>query len=393
MPAEPEHSALAPRLTPTELAYGVPIGRTGELSRRATRLSPLQAFENELRSALMRPPCLVSFSGGRDSSGILALATHVARSEGLALPIPATLVFEGDAMAEESDWQNLVITHLGVKDWIRYKVPAGSLDAVGPVATSLLRRHGLIWPFNAHFHAPLILQAPGGSMITGFGGDEIGMSSATALAEQALSRTRRLRRSDVAVIGFALSPDVVRRIVFRRRHGRSLARLDYLTNAGRQAVVGSLARADAALPFGWSRLVRTYIARGRYFEIAQRGFELIGQASDTQIHHPFVAEGVLDAFAQEGGWAGLGSRAEIMRRLFGTVLPSEVLDRRSKASFTDPLWTEQALNYATEWSGAGISPIEAGLVDAEKLRSHWLSGHPDLLSTSMLQAAWLSDRS
>ena len=36
------------------------------------------------------------------------------------------------------------------------------LDAVGPYARRALARHGLLWPFNAHFHAPMLEQAAGG---------------------------------------------------------------------------------------------------------------------------------------------------------------------------------------------------------------------------------------
>ena len=36
------------------------------------------------------------------------------------------------------------------------------LDSVGPVAQAVLRRHGPLWPFNAHFHMPLLERASGG---------------------------------------------------------------------------------------------------------------------------------------------------------------------------------------------------------------------------------------
>ena len=60
---------------------------------RSGRARPLDAIEDVIRPALLRPPCLVSFSGGRDSSAILATATAIARRDGLALPIPATYRF------------------------------------------------------------------------------------------------------------------------------------------------------------------------------------------------------------------------------------------------------------------------------------------------------------
>ena len=54
-----------------------------------------------------------------------------------------------------------MVAHLQVRDWLRLDVD-GELDAVGPVARRVLRRHGLLWPFNVHFHAPMLEAARGG---------------------------------------------------------------------------------------------------------------------------------------------------------------------------------------------------------------------------------------
>ena len=65
------------RLAPLEVATGLVLGvdpksevlRQGE----ATTGSALRSFENAVLPALCRAPCLVSFSGGRDSSAVLAV--------------------------------------------------------------------------------------------------------------------------------------------------------------------------------------------------------------------------------------------------------------------------------------------------------------------------------
>src|SRR5262249_39115635 len=154
---------------------------------------------------LRRGPCLVSFSGGRDSSAVLAVATAVARREGLPLPVPITHRFPAAAMTDESRWQEEVVDHLGLEDWIRLE-GANELDAVGPVATASLRRHGLLWPSNAYFHAPLFEAADGGTVMTGVGGDEAFVPSSWSRQLAVLSGRVRPHARDVLRVGFALSP-------------------------------------------------------------------------------------------------------------------------------------------------------------------------------------------
>ena len=185
-------------LTPLEVAVSQPLGLERDAKplsvSRSTLRDPVKAIQDVLVEALSRPPCLLSFSGGRDSSGLLALATKVSREQGLELPVPATMLFPGDEAANEDAWQALVLKELGLPDWVRINVTPGELDLVGPVAATALKRHGLLWPFNAHFHVPIIERAAGGSLVTGFGGDEIALASRSARAERLLARQERTRR-------------------------------------------------------------------------------------------------------------------------------------------------------------------------------------------------------
>ena len=121
---------------------------------------------------LHRPPCCVSFSGGLDSSIILATATDLALRQGLPLPIPVTLRFPGVASAMEDTWQELVISHLRLSDWVKLDFTS-ELDALGPIARPALRRFGILTPPNWYLHQPMIQAATGGSLLTGIGGDEI----------------------------------------------------------------------------------------------------------------------------------------------------------------------------------------------------------------------------
>jgi len=54
--------------------------------------------------ALLRPPCVVAFSGGRDSSRLLAAAADLAAREDLAPPTAYTFRYPLDPAADESHW-------------------------------------------------------------------------------------------------------------------------------------------------------------------------------------------------------------------------------------------------------------------------------------------------
>jgi hypothetical protein len=374
-------------LRPLDIAMGVPLGRERGVAALPTGNpeTPAAALETVLRAALARPPCLVSFSGGRDSSALLAVAVDVARRSGLELPVPATLHFPGDAAADEDAWQALVLHHLGLSEWVRIEID-GQLDAVGPVATAALARHGLLWPFNAHFHLPIIEAARGGTVVTGFGGDELGRASASARAERIATGGQRVPlRLAVPVVGLAAAPMPLRAAVHWRRVGSGPP---WLTAHGVAAARRAEALDDARIPFGWRRKVRRWIWPSRYFRVCQQSFATMGRPDGVELVHPFVAPAVLASLAAAGGVAGFGSRDELMDRLFAHVLPVEIRHRHSKATFTDPLWTEASTTFARAWSGHGV---DAELVDAERLRAHWLSPDRNLLSTTLLQAAWLAD--
>ena len=77
-----------------------------------------------------------------------------------------------------------------------------------------------------------------------------------------------------------------------------------------------------------------------------------------------------------------------MRSLFADALPTRIIERGSKGAFTDPLWTQTARDFAHQWSGKGLNEE---LVDVDRLREHWTGSNINLLSTSLLQAAWLAD--
>ncbi|HKP88682.1 MAG TPA: asparagine synthase-related protein, partial [Thermoleophilaceae bacterium] len=156
------------------------------------------ALEDAMLPALRRSPCLVSFSGGRDSSAILAVATEVARRHGLPDPVPAIMRFPGAPGTDETAWQELVMGHLGIgaPELIELR---HELDALGPVATAVVRDAGVTWPANAYMHVPILERGRGGALLTGAGGDELLGTVASRHVLLARRRTRPQLRDLVSV--------------------------------------------------------------------------------------------------------------------------------------------------------------------------------------------------
>src|SRR5436190_4653351 len=173
------------------------------------------ALEEAMLPALRRSPCFVSFSGGRDSSAVLAVAVDVARRHGLPDPVPATMRFVDAPTADETSWQELVLEHLGISDHVVVELHH-ELDALGAIATDVLDRFGVRWPGNAYMHVPLFERARGGSMLTGVGGDELFGTRASRFVLVAHGSERPVFR-DALSLGFALTPRPLRAAIQRRR--------------------------------------------------------------------------------------------------------------------------------------------------------------------------------
>jgi hypothetical protein len=333
---------------------------------------PVAALEAAVLPALLRGRCLVSFSGGRDSSAVLAVATHVARREGLPDPVPATNRAPGAVAAEESAWQEAVVAHLGLSDWVRLSW-TDELDAVGPVARDVLARHGLLWPFNCHFHQPLLAAASGGTLLTGIGGDELFM--AACRPGRGGSRPARARRA-----AFARAPYGVRRAVLRRR-GR--ADFPWLTDAGRRAAAARFAAHDAAEPLGAAARL-AWACGQRAMTVGTASLGAIAAAEGAAIAHPLLDPRLWSAVAGAVGARGYETRTAGMRALVGHLLPGELIARADKATFDEVFCGPASRAAAAGYDGAGASPR---LVDAPALRRHFASPDPWPQALLLLQAA------
>ena len=373
-------------LTDLEVVAGFPVGVVSDESLPSPPVpSPHAALERAILPALERTPCLVSFSGGRDSSAVLAIATRLARREGLEPPVPVTLRFPGVADADESSWQELVVGHLGLVDWEREEV-RGELDLIGPVAQAVLRRHGVLWPPNTHFHQPILDRARGGSVLTGIDGDGLLGSWRWARPIRVLRGERRPRARDGARIALAVSPPRVRLAVERRR---APVVLPWLLPSAQAELHVARCREAAGEPARWDRWVPWY-ARRRALRMTLQGVQRMAQGTNTHVVSPLADPMFLASLVRAGGWSGIGDRDAATEMLCGDLLPREVVRRRSKAVLDVPFWNRSTRDFASTWDGRGI---DSAMVDRAALQREWLAPKPHACASTLLQAAWLCSAS
>jgi len=372
-------AAVALRPDGLEIAVGTMLGRDPD-SSPLPKVGPgraRSALEQAVTTALRRPPCVVSFSGGRDSSAILALASHVAVRDGLDPPIPVTVTYPDDHDSDESRWQELVIAHLRPAEWVRLEQLAP--DAVGSEAMGVLRRHGVLFPSNAYLHEPVLRAAAGGSLLSGIGGDEL-------LDTPALPALRMLRRFERPGVG-GLKASLRRAGPgWRRRHGELLVSgATWLTPAGRLEVSARGASTERR-EGRWDDMLRHWVA-DRYYRAAAATIKVLAQDHDVVAVTPFFEPEVMAALAGEAGWGGFADRASALSRFFGDVLPDELIHRGTKAAFTKAGRASDTTRFLEEWGGEGV---DTDRVRPDVLRQVWTADRPDFRTQMLLQQAALA---
>jgi hypothetical protein len=368
------------RMDPLEIAGGWLNGYDPDPLPPDPHSSPRQVLERILCDHLTRSPCMVAFSGGRDSSALLAVAVSVARREGLPLPIPITLTYPEAAESDEASWQRQVLEHLQLIDRVVVTVHEEH-DALGPVAAPLLRRHGMVWPPNFAPTWRMMDLARGGALLTGESGDEVfGIKRITPLTKVLAAHGRADRRL-YPYAGRALAPaSVRRRAALSERYRRPWLREPVEALLGRRdaddAVAYSLHAGRNAWQFAARRCVR------RCYET----FRLLGRELDVEYAQTFGEPDYVAAVAYTAGFWGWTGRTTTMLHLFGDLLPRAVLERRTKAVFNQAVFTDHTRSFARQWDGSGV---DSELVDPEALRANWLSDSPHAPTMSLLQQAWL----
>ncbi len=344
--------------------------------------TPRAALEAAVRPALERGPCAIGFSGGRDSSALLAIAARLAEREGWDPPLPVSLRFD-DPDTRESEWQQRVVTHLRLSDWLRPEL-TDELDFVGELAAAGLQRHGVLYPPNVHLVAALAEHVPGGSVLTGAGGDEVFGGWAWYDVGHLIAGRRPFTAADVRRLAHLLAPLWIRHEVGRRQNTLSLP---WLLPAVRAEITHRVKDELSGAPRTWSARM-AWLARWRGWRATAWSAARLGFDRGMMVGSPLIEPRFLAALARAGGRAGWGDRTATMRALFGDLLPVELITRRTKATFSRPFFGPHTQAFAQSWDG--VTGIDSAAVDAGALRHTWADRYPHFFSAMSLQAAWLA---
>ncbi|HET6617371.1 MAG TPA: asparagine synthase-related protein [Gemmatimonadota bacterium] len=326
-------------------------------------------------------PCFVSFSGGRDSAALLGLATRLARERHLPDPIPVTLRFDNRPRTDETAWQELTIDHLGLTRWGLLPI-RDELDPLGPIATRVLRRHGLFWPPVAHRIAPLLEAARGHAILLGTGGDEVFSPWTRHPTQERLHVRVRPFGKAVKRAVFNLLPERLR--VYARLRRRKDMR--WLRPAARRELERRYRAQLRRRRPNWAKAIQR-IPDSRNFELTQAVFRAQARDAGVTLVQPFFDPKFLRALGESAPRTGFPSRAAAMETHFGDVLPARILQRSTKAVFDELHGGREVRAFAEAWNGHGLDPA---LVDPETLRRQWLSPRPEYRSLTALNAAWLA---
>ena len=379
---------VPPELSRLEAVAGCALGGQDSSAPRLARSerTPAAALAQAIEATLDGGSPAVAFSGGRDSSLLLAVAAQVCRRAGLEPPLPITLSMPSPvAEADEREWQERVLAHLRLPDWHRIPID-GELDLVGPFARRHLLRDGLLFPANAHSVVPMLEAAGDRPLIVGLGGDELFSSQQWRPVHDLFGRRRRPRPRDLVRLAAGSVPTSVRGLL-RRSRAKDLEMMEWLRPDTRRRL-DRLSRMGFEEPVRWSSAIEHAAAR-RDVILPFRAQQRLARAGGHRVAAPLLDPSFVAAFARAGGHSGWGGRTATMKTLAGDLLPADVVGRTSKAYFNRVFFGEESRAFAAAWSGRGL---DEALIDPEALRREWLSEVPDFRTSLLLQSAWLADR-
>lgn len=372
--------SVAYRPDSLEVADGWVSGAERIRLPRGRRESPRHALEGVLRPLLLNG-CAVSFSGGLDSSLVLAVALQLARREGLPEPAAITTVHPHAPSSEEERWQRAAVDQLRPRDWQRIICPTEEMDLLGPGACEGLLQDGLLWPPTAHTKRVFFRSCSGLVVLTGEGGDEVFGLRRTTRAAQLLRSAKRRQPVPRAFVAQA-----ARDLLPTRPLSRSAdADTPWLTDEALRLLAQPTHKTKRE-PLGGVAYQEWLIGR-RAWRLGAATLGAVARSQGAEYVHPLMHPRVLLAVGRaRQGWTAL-TRSYLLSALFPGVLPDLVLWRRGKAHFGEVLFAEPSRTFARSWDGSGV---DQQLVDVVRLQAHWLSEQPHFRSGLLLQQAFLA---
>jgi asparagine synthetase B (glutamine-hydrolysing) len=373
----PEGSPL-PRLDLNwvDRAIGYPIGcdpRVTELAHSDD--DDRRTLEWIVVEALSHPPCGVAFSGGRDSSALLALAASLARQHQLPMPLAFTNTY-ADVRTDETQWRRAVLDHLSLEA-VEVNVRNEHLT-VGAPAERMYRTNGLQFPANAVTHMTLAELVRGGTLLTGAGGDEVFGGRADPFFRW--FRHKRPNPKDLVSLGQSKLPGAARRVGLELLDGHH-----WILPSVRSDLAKELGADHLTYPGRYSAALRRWV-RDRYYIAIRQSLDAASAVAGASIVAPFFDRRFMAAWASRNGAAGPANRTAAMESLFGDLLPVSILTRTSKAEFSAAFHQIDG-RFLAEWDGEGV-PLE--LVDVEALRREWSLPTPHFSTSLMLQDAYFT---
>jgi asparagine synthase (glutamine-hydrolysing) len=353
---------------------------------RRTHSTPSDALIGQIAGLLDDQPCYVSFSGGRDSSLVLAAAVVACRERDHPPPIPVTYRFPNIPMTREDSAQEEVLVALRLS--ARIVLELVDVDLLGPATTQMLCDYGPLWPAQALATAGCLRGLEPGLFLTGEGGDDVlgprRITRAARLLRMLVREQSVSARATSRAFADAFAPTTARTTAVQRRieshYGPS-----WLEPALRHDLVRKAAQLEAhepARPSGWPRFylglpwVAVRLSNLRTLH-AQIGFRW---------NAPLLSPTFLGAVIAHTHWWEYQDRAALLCRHFADLVPDLVLARQTKASFGTAFFGETTRAFARDWDGAGVPPG----VDAVRLRAEWLSAQPHVASASLVHYVWLA---
>jgi asparagine synthase (glutamine-hydrolysing) len=351
------------------------------LPRLGREASLDEALSNVIEPALASGRCFVAFSGGRESSWLLAVATAAARSRGFPDPVPLTFRFPESTPARSHENQERVVSHLGLGDWEHIHID-DDFEMLGSYARRALLGAGILFPSTLFVFLPMLDRTDGGWLLAGGGLADFFLYWRWAGLADVLARRRRPRKRDLR--------DLIELGARRSRtlpDSRRATTMPWLRERAAQEFDELARRRARHVPLGFESAIREQRTHRCHLG-TERSLIALGESVGAHLMMPFRDDRFMAAFASAGGRRGFGNRMSTMERGVGHLLPPELRRRSDGRHPRQPYFGNASSEFVERWSGLGL---DADVVNPDQLRATWASGVFPWQATALFQLAFAHD--